>query len=290
MERHRARGRCATPERPRRRPRHETQTPVHLAESPLNCVAVGSPQPRGVRGDRPQPQEARPPPLGRIGRGSQPAALSPTLDRSRAAPGTAAHGSRSWVTRSALQADRLALPQCHRRQAANRGGRPRAALARPDHRLLPSVGERRAHSVSKARARVLRPSRSARPRRRALPRQLRLVHRLVHAKSEESSRLRAQLDAPAPRRLQHTIHGQQVDELRRQLQFVGLPDLPRDYDYITTNVMSQFADESSDGSGCAAATSSGSGSTRPSSPGAPRRQSQARSPPRRAGHAARGPT
>ena len=43
--------------------RHETQMPVHLAESPLTCVAVGSgPQPRGVRGD---------PPLGALAQAAQ---------------------------------------------------------------------------------------------------------------------------------------------------------------------------------------------------------------------------
>ena len=35
--------------------RHETDMPIHVAESPLTCVAVGSgPQPRGVRRDPPQ--------------------------------------------------------------------------------------------------------------------------------------------------------------------------------------------------------------------------------------------
>ena len=45
--------------------RHETEMPVHLAETPLTCVAVGSGrQPRGVR-DHP-PRE--PPPHPRNGR------------------------------------------------------------------------------------------------------------------------------------------------------------------------------------------------------------------------------
>ena len=55
--------------------RHETHMPVHVAESPLTCVAVGlRPEPGGVRGDPPLGQGAqpqRPPPVntGRSGTG-----------------------------------------------------------------------------------------------------------------------------------------------------------------------------------------------------------------------------
>ncbi len=64
--------------------RHETEMPVHLAESPLTCVAVGSgPLARGVRDDEPReprherPRAQRPPPL-----------LEPT------------HAERSWTSRA----------------------------------------------------------------------------------------------------------------------------------------------------------------------------------------------
>ena len=44
------------------RVRHETQMPVHLAESPLTCVAVGSgPLARGVRRHPPHEPKPRPP-------------------------------------------------------------------------------------------------------------------------------------------------------------------------------------------------------------------------------------
>ena len=61
--------------------RHDTHMPVHVAESPLTCVAVGSgPQPRGVRGDpplRPRAHEERPPPLRPLDDGARRKAAPP---------------------------------------------------------------------------------------------------------------------------------------------------------------------------------------------------------------------
>ena len=77
--------------------------PVHLAESPLTCVAVGSG--RSLEEfeaiHRSQAQRRRNNHR-RVG-DSRPAALSPTLGSFSCSTGTAAHGLRSWVPRSSLR-------------------------------------------------------------------------------------------------------------------------------------------------------------------------------------------
>jgi len=79
---------------------------------------------------------------------------------------------------------------------------------------------------------------------------------LIHAKSE-NARLRAQLDTLRAEAIQNANAAQQVDELRRQLTYVGLPRFPQDYDYVATDVMSRSPSEFQQQVGIAAGSSSG---------------------------------
>ena len=92
--------------------RHETQMPVHLAESPLTCVAVGSGRSleefEAIHRSQAQRRAQQPPPA-RQTRGPPP--LSPTLGRSRAAQEPQRTDCGPGLLRSALQAHRLVLPQ-----------------------------------------------------------------------------------------------------------------------------------------------------------------------------------
>jgi len=79
---------------------------------------------------------------------------------------------------------------------------------------------------------------------------------LIHAKSE-NARLRAQLDRLRSEAIQNANAAQQVDELRRQLRYVGLPRFPQDYDYVPTDVISRPPSEFQQQIGIAAGSSSG---------------------------------
>ena len=157
--------------------RHETQMPVHLAESPLTCVAVGSgPQPRGVRGDPPQrsasaqrPPQAADRRLGAAGLSRPAADPSPTL-RPLSCPATAPHGRRCWALR--VRRPATGKPSSHDRPPPSGGGSSSGclvlALARPRSRSR-SASRRAAplHGVQSAGATVLRPFEVARRPRRA---------------------------------------------------------------------------------------------------------------------------
>jgi rod shape-determining protein MreC len=113
------------------------------------------------------------------------------------------------------------------------------------------------HGVQSAGATVLRPfevgaNRVAAPFRDSYG----WVAGLIHAKSE-NARLRAQLDKLLAERIQNANAAQQVDELRRQLKYVGLPRFPQDYDYVSTDVMSRSPNEFQQQVGIAAGSSSG---------------------------------
>ena len=198
--------------------RHETQMPVHVAESPLTCVAVGSGRSleefeaihRSQASAR-QPQHITDP----VGAAAGMPGLFPTLGRSRATEPQRSHCGLG-VTRSSLQAARTVLPQLLRRLAAGRCGRPRPALDRPDHDLLPRA-RRRGAARSPERGRggpaALRGRRRA--DRAAVPRRLQLVvgprarqvaerdaaeagRRSDRAGDPEPNRLPAERGAPAP--------------------------------------------------------------------------------------------
>jgi rod shape-determining protein MreC len=99
------------------------------------------------------------------------------------------------------------------------------------------------HGVQSSGATVLRPfevgaNRIAAPFRDSYG----WVAGLIHAKSE-NARLRARLDKLLAERIQNANAAQQVDELRRQLKYVGLPRFPQDYDYVATDVMSRSPSE-----------------------------------------------
>ena len=79
---------------------------------------------------------------------------------------------------------------------------------------------------------------------------------LIHAKSE-NARLRAQLDTLRSEAIQNANAAQQVDELRSQLKYVGLPRFPQDYNYVPTDVMSRSPSEFQQQVGIAAGSSSG---------------------------------
>ena len=79
---------------------------------------------------------------------------------------------------------------------------------------------------------------------------------LIHAKSE-NARLRAQLDTLRSEAIQNANAAQQVDELRRQLKYVGLPRFPQDYNYVSTDVMSRSPSEFQQQVGIAAGSTSG---------------------------------
>jgi rod shape-determining protein MreC len=79
---------------------------------------------------------------------------------------------------------------------------------------------------------------------------------LIHAKSE-NARLRSQLDKLRAEAIQNANAAQQVDELRRELKYVGLPRFPQDYRPVPTDVISRPASEFQQQVGIAAGSSSG---------------------------------
>jgi rod shape-determining protein MreC len=79
---------------------------------------------------------------------------------------------------------------------------------------------------------------------------------LIHAKSE-NARLRSQLEKLRAEKIQNVNAAQQVDELRRQLHYVGLPRFPQDYRPVDTDVISRPASEFQQEIGIAAGSSSG---------------------------------
>jgi rod shape-determining protein MreC len=79
---------------------------------------------------------------------------------------------------------------------------------------------------------------------------------LIHAKSE-NAHLRAQLDRLRAEAIQNANAAQQVDELRAQLHYVGLPRFPEDYRPIPTDVISAPPSEFEQEVGIAAGSSSG---------------------------------
>jgi rod shape-determining protein MreC len=79
---------------------------------------------------------------------------------------------------------------------------------------------------------------------------------LIDAKSE-NERLRAQIDKLRAEAIQNVNAAQQVDDLRRQLKYVGLPRFPQDYTYVSTDVISGAPREFQQQVGIAAGSSSG---------------------------------
>jgi rod shape-determining protein MreC len=79
---------------------------------------------------------------------------------------------------------------------------------------------------------------------------------LIDAKSE-NKRLRAQVNQLRAAAIQNVNAAQQVDDLRRQLKYVGLPRFPQDYDYVDTDVISGTPSEFQQQVGIAAGSSSG---------------------------------
>lgn len=79
---------------------------------------------------------------------------------------------------------------------------------------------------------------------------------LIHAKSE-NARLREQVDRLRTIAIQNTNAAQQVEDLRRQLHFVGLPRFPQGYDYIGTDVISRSPSDFQQQVGIGAGSSSG---------------------------------
>ena len=78
---------------------------------------------------------------------------------------------------------------------------------------------------------------------------------LIHAKSE-NARLRAQVDTLRAEAFQNATAAQQVESLRRQLKYVGLPRFPQDYRPINTEVISGAPTEFQQQVGIAAGSSS----------------------------------
>lgn len=79
---------------------------------------------------------------------------------------------------------------------------------------------------------------------------------LIDAKSE-NKRLRAQINQLRAAAIQNVNAAQQVDDLRRQLKYVGLPRFPQDYTYVDTDVISGAPSEFQQQVGIAAGSSSG---------------------------------
>jgi rod shape-determining protein MreC len=79
---------------------------------------------------------------------------------------------------------------------------------------------------------------------------------LIDAKSE-NAHLRAQLDKLRAEKIQNVNAAQQLDELRRQFHYVGLPRFPQDYRPVPTDVISRPASEFQQQVGIAAGSSSG---------------------------------
>jgi rod shape-determining protein MreC len=79
---------------------------------------------------------------------------------------------------------------------------------------------------------------------------------LIHAKSE-NARLRAQVDKLRAEAIQNANAAQQVNSLRSQLHYVGLPRFPQDYRPVPTDVISGAASDFQQQVGIAAGSSSG---------------------------------
>jgi rod shape-determining protein MreC len=113
------------------------------------------------------------------------------------------------------------------------------------------------HSVQGTGATVLRPfevasNRVAAPFRDAYG----WFAGLIHAKSE-NAKLRDQVDKLRAEVIQNTNAAQQVDDLRRQLHYVGLPRFPQDYNYVATDVISRPPSEFEQEIGIAAGSANG---------------------------------
>jgi rod shape-determining protein MreC len=79
---------------------------------------------------------------------------------------------------------------------------------------------------------------------------------LIHAKSE-NARLRAQLERLRAVKIQEVNAAQQVDSLRAQLHYVGLPRFPQDYRPVPTDVITRAPSDFQQQIGIAAGSSSG---------------------------------
>jgi len=79
---------------------------------------------------------------------------------------------------------------------------------------------------------------------------------LIHAKSE-NARLRAQLDKLRAEAFQNVDAAQEVETLRSQLKYVGLPRFPQDFRPVNTDVISSAPSEFQQTVGIAAGSSSG---------------------------------
>ena len=123
--------------------RQETQMPMHLAESPLTCVAVGSGRSleefeaihRCRQGSRPHRNGSRA--LGAVFKSACP---GNSLDSILRASATDSPAGPAGETRPAVRA--ALLPRCGAPQGATRGRRARARLPGAHHRLLPRVFRR----------------------------------------------------------------------------------------------------------------------------------------------------
>ena len=173
--------------------RHETQMPVHLAESPLTCVAVGSGRSleefeaihRSERSRKRRNGSRRWPPRVRLGRTRgdanarhRPGRLKPdtaagTIDR--CAPSSHRTHGGAGRQRPASRHRQATLSNDLRLPAAARGRGSRRARARADHLLVPQAG-RRADRIGaehrRGRAEAVHDRRRA--RRAAVPRRLRV--------------------------------------------------------------------------------------------------------------------
>ncbi len=111
------------------------------------------------------------------------------------------------------------------------------------------------HSVQSAGATVLRPfevgaERVSRPFRDAYG----YFAGLIHAKSQNAG-LRAQLDRANSQAIQNQTAADENADLRRQLRYVGSPSFPKDYDYVSTSVISRPPSEFQQQIGIAAGSS-----------------------------------
>jgi rod shape-determining protein MreC len=113
------------------------------------------------------------------------------------------------------------------------------------------------HSVQSGGATVLRPfevgaERVARPFRDAYG----WFAGLIHAKSQNAA-LRAQVDQLRQQVIQNRTAADENSDLRRQLNYVGLPRFPQDFDYVATDVFTRPPSEFQQQIGIAAGSSAG---------------------------------
>jgi rod shape-determining protein MreC len=113
------------------------------------------------------------------------------------------------------------------------------------------------HSVQSGGATVLRPfevgaERVARPFRDAYG----WFAGLVHAKSQNAA-LRAQVDELRQQVIQNANAADENGDLKRQLNYVGLPSFPTGFDYVATSVVSRPPSEFEQQIGIAAGSSKG---------------------------------